>query len=159
MPVVKGRGSCVPTMTTVDPHNEATYHVCVVKSDLREAEIPKQKIIEEIEKRQFDASSVFAIKLALEEALTNAVKHGNCCDPTKPVTVRYVVTDDEIIVIVRDEGEGFEPGKIPDPTAPDRLPLPNGRGIMLLHAYLDKVEYRDGGREVYMLKRREPGPS
>jgi serine/threonine-protein kinase RsbW len=146
-------------MTPVDPHNESTYHICVVKSDLREAEIPKKEILDEIERHQFDECSVFAVKLALEEALTNAVKHGNCCDPTKPVTVRYAVTDDEIIVIVRDEGEGFEPNKIPDPTAPDRLPIPNGRGIMLLNAYLDKVEYRDGGREVYMLKRRVPGKS
>ena len=144
----------MPTMTEVDPHNQANFHVCVVKSDLREAEIPKQQILEAVERHGFDETSTFAIKLALEEALSNAVKHGNCCDPTKSITVRYAVTNEDVVVVVRDEGKGFEPHKVPDPTSSERLPLPNGRGIMLLRAYMDHVEYRDGGRELYMTKRR-----
>lgn len=139
-------------MTNMDPQNEATFRVCVIDSELEQTEIPKQLLLDELQRHHFDESVTFAIKLAMEEALTNAVKHGNQFDPSKPVTVRFAVSDEMVAVIVRDEGGGFVPDEIPDPTAPDRLPLPNGRGIMLLKAYMDKVEYRDNGREVYFAK-------
>ncbi len=141
-------------MTAVDPDNEATFHVCVIKSDQRETEIPKQAILRELRRCRFGKDAQFAVKLALEEALSNAVKHGNQCDPEKPVTVRYAVTPEKAVIIIRDEGCGFIPEDIPDPTTPDRLPHPNGRGIMLMRAYMDEVAYRDRGREVYLMKRR-----
>lgn len=144
-------------MTAVDPRNEATYKVCVIRSVLEETEIPKQEVMRDVRACHFSEGDVFAIKLAMEEALTNAVKHGNCCDPGKPVTVKYAVTSDAAVVIVRDEGCGFKPEEVPDPTSPDRLPLPNGRGIMLLRAYMDELDYRDNGREVRFVKRREMG--
>ena len=90
----------------------------------------------------------------MEEAFTNAIKHGNRCDASKTVTVRYAVNMEMVAIIVRDEGNGFIPDDVPDPTSPDRLPVPSGRGIMLLRAYMDKVEYRDHGRELYFMKRR-----
>ncbi len=139
-------------MTDVDPHNEATFHVCVVASDLRQAEIPKKRILEEVERCCFCEQARFAIQLALEEVLCNAIKHGNKNDAGKSVTVRYAVTPEVCVVIVRDEGSGFIPDRVPDPTSPERLPMPDGRGIMLLKAYMDKVEYRDHGREVYFVK-------
>jgi serine/threonine-protein kinase RsbW len=86
--------------------------------------------------------------------LTNAVKHGNAYDPEKKVTVRYAVTPETLVVIVRDEGPGFIPAAVPDPTSPERLSVPSGRGIMLLRAYMDEVEYRDKGREVRFAKHR-----
>ncbi len=142
-------------MTEVDPDNEATFHVCVIKSDQRETEIPKKAILEEVQHCRFCAEDQFAIKLALEEALTNAVKHGNQGDRSKSIVVRYAVTSRKAVIIVRDEGGGFIPDDIPDPTTPDRLPLPDGRGIMLLRAYMDEVVYRDHGREVYFVKNRK----
>ena len=141
-------------MTAVNRNNDAGLETCVVKSDLRETEIPKRRIIEAVEREHFDENAVFAIKLALEEALTNAVKHGNACDPNKKVTVRFAVNQERAVIIVRDEGSGFEPSQVPDPTRPDRLRVPNGRGIMLLRAYMDEIDYRDQGRELYMVKRR-----
>ena len=141
-------------MSQVNPNNEPQFETHVVKSELRAIEPPKRKILEAVKDHQFGESALFAIQLALEEALTNAVKHGNCCDPDKSVTVRFVVDDERAVIIVRDEGAGFEPESIPDPTRPDRLPIPNGRGIMLLRAYMDEIEYRDEGRELYMVKRR-----
>lgn len=142
-------------MGKVDPDNEATFEVCVIPSDLRETHIPKEAILGELDRCRFGEQAIFGVKLALEEALTNAVKHGNECDPGKPVTVRYAVSDEKVVIVVRDEGCGFEPEKTPDPTAPDRLPLPNGRGIMLIRAYMDEVHYRDDGREIYFMKRRK----
>lgn len=147
-------------MTAVNPDNEETFIVCVVKSDLRETCVPKQAIIAELERCRYSDDAVFAVKLALEEALTNAVKHGNRNDAAKCVTVRYAVNEDKAVVVVRDEGGGFLPDDVPDCTSPDRLPLPNGRGIMLIRAYMDELCFRDKGREVYFVKRRaSPTPA
>jgi serine/threonine-protein kinase RsbW len=141
-------------MKRIDPDNEATFRECVFASELREACAPKQAILTELQRCGFSEDAVFAMKLALEEALTNAVKHGNHSDPAKKVTVRYAVTPEKAVVTVRDEGVGFLPEHVPDCTSPDRLPVPNGRGIMLMRAYMDEVCYRDQGREVYFVKHR-----
>jgi len=140
-------------MTAVDPDSAATFQVCVIRSELTQTCIPKQAIVAELQRCQFREEAVFAIKLALEEALTNAVKHGNRNDTSKSITVQYAITAEKAVIVVRDEGGGFVPDEIPDPTAPDRLPLPNGRGILLMRAYMDEVAYRDQGREVYFVKR------
>lgn len=144
-------------MAKVDPENDATFEVCVIGSDLKETCSPKQAIIDRLTSHAYSEQDVFGIKLALEEALTNAVKHGNQCDPRKPITVKYSVTDEQAVIIIRDEGGGFLPESIPDCTSPDRLPVPNGRGIMLMRAYMDQVCYRDQGREVFMVKSRSRG--
>ena len=141
-------------MTEIDPDNEEIYHVCVVSGDPGETSTLKKTILSELERCSFSEQAAFAVRLALEEALCNAVKHGCQDDPSKPITVRYAVTPERAVIIVRDEGGGFQPEEIPDPTDPDRLPLPCGRGIMLMRAYMDEVEYRDNGREVYFVKHR-----
>ena len=105
-----------------------------------------------LQRHQFGEEAVFAIKLTLEEAVTNAIKHGNKCDRSKNVTVRYFVDDYQAIVFIRDEGQGFRPDEIPDPTTPERLSLPNGRGILLMKAYMTELEYLHNGTEVYLRK-------
>jgi serine/threonine-protein kinase RsbW len=146
-------------MTYVDADKETAFEVQVVKNDLHSIIPPKEAILRELDRHGYSECEVFAIKLALEEALTNAVKHGNANDPAKHVTVRYSVTPEKAIVIVRDEGEGFMPETVPDCTCAERLPVPSGRGIMLMKAYMDKICYRDKGREVYFMKRRGTGDS
>jgi len=141
-------------MTDADPRNEDTYSECRFCSRLEETSAAQDRVVADVRACGFSEDEVFGIKLALEETLTNAVKHGNCCDPTKNVVVRYCVTPETLVVLVRDEGEGFTPDTVPDPTTPDRLHVPNGRGIMLLRAYMDEVEYRDNGREVRFVKHR-----
>ena len=141
-------------MTQPDPDNEATFQVCVVPSELGQTAVAKQAVIKELERFRYGEDASFAIKLALEEALTNAVKHGNMDDPGKHVTVRFAVNSEKAVVVVQDEGPGFEPEQVPDCTHPERLPLPNGRGIMLMKSYMDEVCYRDNGREVYFMKLR-----
>lgn len=143
-------------MTRVDPNNEASYCVCVIPSRLDQTRIAKDAILLEVERNGFPEDAIFGLKLALEEALTNAVKHGNASDPSKPVTVRYAVTPQQAVVIVRDEGTGFNPDAVPDCTRPERVCVPSGRGIMLMKAYMDEVCYRDQGREVRFVKRCRP---
>jgi serine/threonine-protein kinase RsbW len=148
-------------MTEVDPDNEARFDVLVITGEPKQLRVPKEAIIRELKRCKYSQQAVFGVKLALEEALSNALKHGNQGDASKTITVRYSVDEQRAMVIVGDEGRGFVPENVPDPTTPDRLPLPSGRGIMLISAYMDEVEYRDHGREVYFVKKREqsPGPS
>lgn len=124
----------------------------VVPNDLAAAKKPEREILEEVKKRGYCENTTFAVKLALEEAMTNAFRHGNRCDPSKHIIVRYEVTSERIEIEINDEGEGFEPDEVPDPTLPENIDRPHGRGIMLMRSYLDKVEYGEGGHSVRLVK-------
>jgi len=95
---------------------------------------------------------LFAIKLALEEAIMNAIKHGNQLDPTKKVTVEFTLEKDKAVLAVADEGDGFNPSSVPDPTEDDHLDSPYGRGLILIRAYMDKVEFSENGAKITMTK-------
>jgi anti-sigma regulatory factor (Ser/Thr protein kinase) len=95
-----------------------------------------------------------AIDLALREALVNAIVHGNQRDPAKRVTVEgYVLPDRQVMVVVRDEGRGFDPANLADPTTPENLERATGRGIFLIRQFMDEVQFRDQGREIQMKKK------
>ena len=96
----------------------------------------------------FSKEARFSIQLAMEEAVTNAIKHGNKNDPTRRVHVGYSVCADRVVITVTDEGPGFDPSRVPDPTADDRLDVPTGRGIMLMRHYMASVEYSASGNQV-----------
>lgn len=81
------------------------------------------------------------IFLAVTEATTNAIIHANKCDINKIVTIDAYVENSKLIIKIKDEGEGFEPGNIPDPTEPENLLKDSGRGIYLMHVYMDEMEY------------------
>jgi serine/threonine-protein kinase RsbW len=103
----------------------------------------------------FDDASTFAVRLALEEAVANAFRHGNREDPEKTVTVRYAVSGHQIELAVEDEGPGFDPGAVPDPTEDANLEIPSGRGIMLMRAYMTSVEIVAPGNRIEMTFRRD----
>ena len=93
------------------------------------------------------------LEIALREALANAVIHGNEEDAGKSVFVRCYGADEKTLILVRDQGPGFEPKEIPDPRNKERLQLDHGRGLFLMRALMDRVEYRKDGREVLLFKR------
>lgn len=96
------------------------------------------------------------VEIALREALANAVFHGNHGDPDKDVHIRvYGAPKWGVLIIVRDEGPGFQPEDVPDPRDPDRLELSHGRGIFLMHELMDALDYRKKGREVILFKKVE----
>ena len=95
----------------------------------------------------------FAVEMALREALSNAVIHGNEMDPDKLVEVRCRCERGKgVWLIVRDHGNGFNPTAIPDPLVPERLLAENGRGIHLMKLMMDEVSFQRGGTEVHMRK-------
>jgi serine/threonine-protein kinase RsbW len=98
----------------------------------------------------------FGVRLALEEALINAVKHGNRGDPAKRVRLRYRVTAPAVELEVEDQGEGFDPAAVPDPCAPENRERPGGRGLLMMRHYLDEVHYHGRGNRVTLRKRRSP---
>ena len=81
------------------------------------------------------------IFLAVTEATTNAIIHANKCDTNKIVTIDAYVENSKLIIKIKDEGEGFEPGNIPDPTEPENLLKDSGRGIYLMRVYMDDMKY------------------
>jgi serine/threonine-protein kinase RsbW len=115
----------------------------------------QERILTEIERHGFDSQSHFAVKLALEEALINAAKHGNKWDPAKKVHVMYAVTDRQVEVMIEDEGPGFDRTSVPDPTLDENIEKCSGRGILLMEAYMNSVRWSHGGRRVKMVKKNE----
>jgi serine/threonine-protein kinase RsbW len=107
----------------------------------------------------YSERGLFAMRLAQEEAVVNGVKHGNRGDPARRVTVRYRVGPVEALVEVEDEGPGFDHGRVPDPTAPENLERPCGRGLLLMRSYMDWVRHNGCGNCVTLCKYRSPPPA
>lgn len=89
----------------------------------------------------FNEEQLATLLLAVTEATTNAIIHANKCDKTKMVTVDVEVKDSKIIIKVIDEGSGFDPTKIPDPTQPENILKDSGRGMYLMKVYMDDLKY------------------
>jgi serine/threonine-protein kinase RsbW len=101
-----------------------------------------------------DARGENRIALCLEEALQNAVVHGNKLRFQNRVQLRIHVGDDAWHCVVTDEGDGFDPRTLKDPLGPDAIWGEHGRGIYLISHYMDDVEYFDGGSTIVMTKKR-----
>jgi serine/threonine-protein kinase RsbW len=122
-----------------------------IPSDL-EAARRIQEEIERLVRTVFEEHEAFAIKMAVEEALVNAIKHGNQMDPEKTVRGNYVLKSERFEVRITDEGPGFNPEDVPDPTAPENLERPCGRGLLLIRYYMSSVTFQDNGRTIVMHK-------
>ncbi len=114
----------------------------------------EEAIIEALAQTTLSEPDVFAVRLALDEALANAMKHGNDADPKKKVFIRFRLDDSTITITVRDEGGGFDRSQVPDPTDDANLELPSGRGLLLMRCYMDSVTFNKAGNEVTMTKSR-----
>lgn len=118
------------------------------------AEVRKE-IQNELARQGFTGHSLFAVKLALEEALVNAIKHGNAMDCTKKVKIAAWITPQMAKLSIEDEGSGFKRRSIPDPRLDENLTKCSGRGIFLIETYMDKVSWSCGGRRVVMVKKNQ----
>jgi len=123
-----------------------------IPSDTDAGQEIQERIIDVLEGLNYPPRGVFGMKLALEEALVNAIKHGNGMDPDKRVRVKCQIDVVKVRVEIEDEGEGFRPEDVPDPTEEANLEKPCGRGIMLMKEFLDVVEYNSRGNRVILEK-------
>jgi len=117
----------------------------------------EEAVIEAMQNAGFCESDIFAVRMAADEALANAIRHGNRFDPDKSVWVKFCARDSSVTVVVRDEGSGFDYSQLPDPTAPERIELPCGRGLLIINTYMDEVTFNEQGNEVTMTKRGRSG--
>lgn len=123
-----------------------------IASDLSAATEVQRAIMDAVAAHGYSENGIFAIKLSLEEALVNAIKHGNKLDPKKRVRVQANVDDKQCEIVIEDQGPGFDRAKVPDPTADENLTKCSGRGLLLIEAYMTSVQYSKGGRRVRLLK-------
>jgi len=112
---------------------------------------------------RFDEDALTWMEVAVRESVINAIKHGNRHDRQKHVTVEFTTrpapTPEELVIVVQDQGEGFEPEEIADPLAPENLLKSSGRGIFFMRSFMDDVQLvrlPEGGMEVRMVKRLNP---
>jgi serine/threonine-protein kinase RsbW len=126
----------------------------VIPSDPAEARRVQDDIERLLREHEYSDHDIFGIRLALEEALVNAIKHGNRFDPSKSVRIAYNVLPERFDVVITDEGPGFDPADVPDPTAIENLERPCGRGLMLMRYYMHEVSFGADGNSVSMSKLR-----
>ena len=124
----------------------------VIPSDAAEARRVQDEIERQIAAKKPPEHDAFSVRLAIEEALINAIKHGNQMDRSKRVHIRYRFVLDRFEIQITDEGNGFDPEDVPDPTAVENLERPCGRGLMLMRYYMTEVAYNARGNSVSMAK-------
>jgi len=117
------------------------------------AERLTDRVYEFISKLPLDPEAVFRLKLAAHETLTNAIEHGNRNDPSRQVTLTCRRRPHEVAIIIEDEGDGFDPDGVPDPTAQENLLKEGGRGILLIRSYVDECRFENHGRRIVLIKR------
>jgi serine/threonine-protein kinase RsbW len=105
---------------------------------------------------KFDEDSAHWIGMSVRESVTNAIQHGNKLDLSKTVDICFEVAPDRLSISVKDQGDGFQADKIPNPLDNDNLLKPSGRGIFYIRTFMDEVAFRSlsaGGTEVHMMKK------
>lgn len=104
----------------------------------------------------FGERDMFHVELAMEEALVNAMKHGNQLDEDKWVRLKYSITPEIFEVRIEDQGGGFNPDDVPDPTMPENLERACGRGLYMIRSFMNDVCYHGRGNVVTMSKKKSP---
>ncbi len=107
-------------------------------------------LLEAVQGAGYPSAAVFAIRLAFEEAMMNAFKHGGA----EVVDLGVSVTARRVVITVNDYGPGYDPDAVPDPLAEENLELPSGRGLMLMRQYMTEVRHNESGNTVTMVYER-----
>lgn len=130
----------------------------VVASRLSCLEDVCKVILDQLAKYSFGQEDIFAVHLALEEAFSNAVEHGNKGDPEKTVQIDYSIDEKQVEIRLTDQGNGFDPKGIPDPRLAENIGEARGRGLLLIRAYMDQVQFTPKGNSIRMVRFRHPDP-
>jgi serine/threonine-protein kinase RsbW len=136
-------------------NREGSFNLTIA-SDPAEVQRIQDHIESQLKHHQFEDKDIFSIRLALEEALVNAIKHGNQLDPAKKVHIACGFRHDRFEIAIADEGPGFNPEEVPDPLCEENLERPCGRGLFLIRHYMTDVTYHAPGNRVSMFKLRKP---
>lgn len=144
------------TAASGEARPQASAFVLEIPSDPRLIEAAVTYLAERARAFDFGGSRLnLNLRVGVAEALANAILYGNEGDPRKRVRVEVELSREELTLVVYDEGTGFDPRAVPDPTLPENLERAGGRGIFLLRELMDEVRYNDCGNCVRMVLRRE----
>ena len=113
------------------------------------------RLVDVMAQCQWPAAELFRVQLAFQEAVVNAIRHGNRFDAKKTVEVQIEVAAQWVRMVITDQGHGFDPAAVPDPRDPNLLEVPGGRGVLLIRELMTWVQYNDRGNQITMLHRRE----
>ncbi len=112
-----------------------------IGSDLEQVDLVGVVVQSTLEQIAIDSDRIHWLVMSVREAVINAILHGNQQDSEKRVLVAVDLEGPDLVVQVEDEGQGFEPESLPDPTAPENLLRPSGRGIFMMRQFADSIEY------------------
>ncbi len=126
----------------------------VIASRTADSRGVQEEVLRQLQRHRWTEREIFGVRLAMEEALVNAIKHGNRSDASKQIRVACRLWDGRLRIEITDEGTGFDPGCVPDPTEPKNLEAPGGRGILLMRTFMTHVEYNKQGNTVILEKQR-----
>jgi serine/threonine-protein kinase RsbW len=139
---------------------ESSVVEVTLESDLKNVEVAEEITLRVAGTAGFDEDEQHRIEMAVHESMINAIWHGNKNDSSKSVWLQFKIYRDRLEIRIRDQGNGFDPHRIPDPLENDNLLNVSGRGIFLIRAFMDefKVENVNGaGTEVTMVKHLRSG--
>jgi serine/threonine-protein kinase RsbW len=139
-----------------EPLNEATGAFSIRR--LEEVGPVRRWLSAELDSHRYSPHDTFAVRTGFEEAVTNAITHGNSGDPAKAVSIELAVSETKAEITVADEGPGFNAAGLEDPTAEQNLLKESGRGVMLIRSFMDEVNYNDAGNRVRLVKYRSHSP-
>jgi len=123
-----------------------------IENDSHRLKEASDKLLLQLKEKGIDEDIVFDVHVGFEEALRNAMIHGNRNEPAKKVRIETEITDEYVQITVEDEGQGFDPGNLPDPTLDENLLKEGGRGVYLIKHLMDEVTFEKGGRRIIMKK-------
>ena len=124
----------------------------VIQSDYESGQSIVERIMEEVSQAGFSTRDQFGIRLSVDEAVTNAIKHGNRLSPDKKVRIEFRRSEVGVRIEIEDEGDGFRPQDVPDCTLDENLDCPTGRGLMLMREFMTRIEYSEKGNRVVLEK-------
>lgn len=154
----KHRGA-QPRVCVLDATNLKTKLELTIPSKIEAISPAVNRIMRLLKKDSCAPEHEFAVETVLREALANAILHGNRQHPDKMVHVCCACDSVQgVLIVVQDEGEGFDPAKIPSPLLAEKIHSEGGRGIFLINTLMDEVHVRRGGTEIYMRKAGGAGP-
>jgi anti-sigma regulatory factor (Ser/Thr protein kinase) len=151
----------VRRLSALIPYCSACQFDMTIPADPRAIPTVTDGVLQVLQNKRWPEERIIEVELALQEALANAIRHGCKGDVTRKV--QCVVNCDgpeEIVIVVRDPGTGFDAATVPNPLEGENVLKASGRGIFLINQLMDEVAFRDGGRELQMKKRSEkPAPA
>jgi serine/threonine-protein kinase RsbW len=125
----------------------------VIPSDYESGQAIVERIMSAVAQCGFSTRDTFGLRLSVDEAVINAIKHGNKFHPDKTVRVDFLSNETGVRIEIEDQGPGFRPEDVPDPTADENLERPSGRGLMLMREFMTHVEFSPKGNLVVLEKR------